>query len=533
MATAVLVIAQANLLAFLLAEGVSGAVPPAELATPLMLLAGVLLARAVIGWVQQLVAHRASASVKMRLRREIGEQIQTLGPGWLGGQRRGGLTTTIGRGLDALDPFFAGYLPALVTAAILPLTVLGWLLFTDLPSGLVILVTLPLVPIFAILVGLQTKRSTGRQWRALERLSGHFLDVVAGLPTLRAFGRAKSQAQAVRRYADDHRTATMSTLRVAFLSALVLELVATLSVAMVAVPVGLRLVSGDLGLHTALVVLLLAPEAYLPLRAVGTQFHSSTEGIEAAERAFAVLDAPVSTTAGAAAKPTIAPDAVIGGIAVERLAVIYPGREHPAVEEVSFSVAAGERVALVGPSGAGKSTVLAVLLGLVPAASGRVLARVGDTDLDLGDIDTDSWRRHVAWVPQRPHLFARTVAENIRLGRPDADDAAVEQAARAAHADEFIRALPDGYDTVLGERGAGLSAGQRQRIALARAFLRDAPLLLLDEPTAALDAASEAAVLEATAALMAGRTVIVVAHRPAVVADADRVVEISPAVVSA
>jgi ATP-binding cassette, subfamily C, bacterial CydD len=531
--TAVLVVVQANLLARLLADGVTGAVPPGELVTPLILLAVVLIVRIAVGWMQHLVAHRAAASVKLTLRRRIGAQVQELGPGWLGGQRRGALATTLGRGLDALDPFFSGYLPALVAAAVLPVTVLGWLLITDLPSGLVILVTLPLIPIFGVLVGLQTKKSTAKQWRALERLSGTFLDLVAGLPTLRAFGRAKAQAEAVRRYADEHRTTTMSTLRVAFLSALVLELVATLSVAMVAVPVGLRLVSGDLDLHAALVVLLLAPEAYLPLRAVGSQFHSSTEGLEVAERAFAVLD-EASRRATARTPTRAVPDNVeFGGLTIHGLTVTYPGRDQPAVADASFSLAAGEKVALIGRSGAGKSTVLAVILGLVPADAGRVLARFDGEDLDLADVDPRSWRRHVAWVPQRPHLFARTVAENIRLGRPEATDAEVERAARAAHADAFVRALPDGYATLLGENGAGLSAGQQQRIALARAFLRDAPLLLLDEPTAALDASAEAAVVEATTRLMTGRTVLVVAHRPAVVAAADRVWELRTATVPA
>ncbi|NEE02537.1 thiol reductant ABC exporter subunit CydD [Phytoactinopolyspora halotolerans] len=537
---AALIIGQAEVLAGLLADAVLEQPSPSELAGPLLAFGAILAARAAVAWAQQVLAHRAAASVKASLRRQTQHHVQRLGPGWVGGQHTGGLATTLGRGLDALDPYFTGYFPQLFTTAVVPLAVLVYVATADLASALIICVTLPLIPIFGILVGLQTKKATDRQWKALERLGGRFLDLVAGLPTLRAFGRAKAQALAVRRSAEEHRSATMATLRIAFLSALVLELVATLSVALIAVPVGLRLLDGDLGLHTALLILLLAPEAYLPLRVLGSQFHASTEGLAVAERVFAVLDEdPPEPAASAlpdarAATASTAPGlrAGVGRIELVDVTVRYPGRDTPALDRVSLSVRSGERVALVGPSGAGKSTFLSVVLGLVRPDVGRMLvsfgARSGTADdmVDLGDINLAEWRRHVGWVPQRPHLFARTVADNIRLGRPDADDDEVRRAAELAHADEFIDRLPWRFDTELGERGVGLSAGQRQRIALARAFLRDAPLLVLDEPTAGLDAASESVVIEATARLMAGRTVLVVAHRPAVVADADRVIRL-------
>ncbi|SDU56243.1 ATP-binding cassette, subfamily C, CydD [Jiangella alkaliphila] len=516
-AAAVAILVQAELLARLLADGVLDGRSAGSVAGLLGLLAGVFAVRAGLSWAQQALAQRSAASVKASLRRQVLRRTQELGPGWLSGQHTGGLTTTLGRGLDALDPWFTGYFPQLFLAAVIPFAVLVRIAVADLASAVIIVVTLPLIPVFGALVGMSAKRATERQWRALERLGGHFLDVVAGLPTLRAFGRAKSQAEQVRRIADEHRSATMRTLRIAFLSALVLELVATLSVALVAVPVGLRTLDGGLGLETALLVLLLAPEAYLPLRALGSQFHASTEGLAVAERCFSVVDAEGGSPRPAG--PTPAPDAR-AAVRFENVTVRYPGRSEAALDGVSLTVAAGERVALVGPSGAGKSTLLGVLLGLVTPTSGRVL--VGETD--LAATDPDEWRRQLAWVPQRPHLFARTVAENIRLGRPGATDDEVVRAATLAHADEFVDRLPLGYETPLGERGAGLSAGQRQRIALARAFLRDAPLLLLDEPTAGLDAGSEAVVVEATARLMAGRTVLVVAHRPAMVLDAGRVV---------
>lgn len=518
-AGAVVILVQAELLARLLADGVLDGPSVGSVAAMLGLLAGVFAVRAGLSWAQQALAQRAAASVKASLRRRVLRRTQELGPGWLSGQHTGGLTTTLGRGLDSLDPWFTGYFPQLFVAAVVPLAVLVCIAVADLASAVVIVVTLPLIPVFGILVGMSTKRATERQWRALERLGGHFLDVVAGLPTLRAFGRAKSQAQAVRRIADEHRAATMRTLRIAFLSALVLELVATLSVALVAVPVGLRTLDGGLTLSTALLVLLLAPEAYLPLRALGSQFHASTEGLAVAERCFTVLDADGGGSRPAGTAYASAPDAR-AAVRFEGVTVRYPGRDEAALDGVSLTVAAGERVALVGPSGAGKSTLLNVLLGLVTPTAGRVLMG----GVELAAVDPEEWRRQLAWVPQRPHLFARTVAENIRLGRPDATDDEVVRAARLAHADEFIAQLARGYDTPLGERGAGLSSGQRQRIALARAFLRDAPLLVLDEPTAGLDAGSEATVVEATARLMAGRTVLVVAHRPAMVLDADRIV---------
>jgi ATP-binding cassette subfamily C protein CydD len=369
------------------------------------------------------------------------------------------------------------------------------------PSAVIVAVTLPLVPVFGALVGTHTRARTARQWSSLSRLGGHFLDAVAGLPTLRAFGRADAQAATVARMADAHRGATVRTLRVAFLSSLVLELVASLSIALVAVPIGLRLLAGTTDLHTALVVLLLVPEAFLPLRAAGAAFHDSAPGLAAARQVFDVLDEPPAVPA--------TPSPRDAGLRLDAVTVRYPGQDAPVLVDVSLRVAAGERVALVGPSGAGKSTALAVLLGFVAPESGRAYAG-----------------GPIAWVPQRPHLFAASVADNIRLGRPDATPDEVRAAATAALADGFVSALPHGYDTVLGERGAGLSAGQRQRIALARAFLLDAPVLLLDEPTAHLDPDSESAVLRASTHLMAGRTVLVVAHRTALLSHVDRVVRL-------
>ncbi|MFJ9540040.1 thiol reductant ABC exporter subunit CydD [Streptomyces sp. NPDC101225] len=514
-----LVIAQAMLIAEVVVGAFQHRMPVSGLGTPLLLLAAVACGRALVSWLTELAAHRASAAVKSELRGRLLERSAALGPGWLGGQRTGSLVALATRGVDALDDYFARYLPQLGLAVVVPVAVLARVVTEDWVSAAIIVGTLPLIPVFMVLIGWATQSRMDRQWRLLSRLSGHFLDVVAGLPTLKVFGRAKAQAESIRRITGEYRQATMRTLRIAFISSFALELLSTLSVALVAVTIGMRLVHGEMDLYTGLVILVLAPEAYLPLRQVGAQYHAAAEGLAAAEEIFTVLETPVPASGTA--------DVPAGAIAFEDVTVRYPGRSEDAVSAVSFTVGPGETVALVGPSGIGKSTLLNVLLGFVRPAEGRV--RIGG--VDLREADLERWRSRIAWVPQRPHLFAGTVAENVRLARPDADGPAVEQALADAGALEFVRALPDGTDTLLGEDGAGLSAGQRQRLALARAFLADRPVLLLDEPTAALDGATEAEVVAAVRRLSAGRTVLLVVHRPALLAPADRVVRLdAPAV---
>ncbi|MFJ9728040.1 thiol reductant ABC exporter subunit CydD [Streptomyces sp. NPDC101209] len=516
---AALVIAQAMLIAETVVGAFQHGLSVGELRTPLLLLAAVAGGRALVSWLTELAAHRASAAVKSELRGRLLERAVALGPGWLSGQRTGSLVALATRGVDALDDYFSRYLPQLGLAIVVPVAVLARIVTEDWVSAAIIVGTLPLIPVFMILIGWATQSRMDRQWRLLSRLSGHFLDVVAGLPTLKVFGRAKAQAESIKRITGEYRQATMRTLRIAFISSFALELLSTLSVALVAVTIGMRLVHGEMDLYIGLVILVLAPEAYLPLRQVGAQYHAAAEGLAAAEEIFAVLEAPVPAS-GTAAVPD-------GRIAFEGLTVRYPGRAEDAVSEVSFAVEPGETVALVGPSGAGKSTLLHLLLGFVPVTEGRV--RIGG--VDLADADLGQWRSRVAWVPQRPHLFAGTIAENVRLARPDADDAAVRRALGDAGALEFVDALPAGTDSLLGEDGAGLSAGQRQRLALARAFLADRPVLLLDEPTAALDGATEAEVVEAVRRLAVGRTVLLVVHRPALLGVADRVVRLEePAV---
>ncbi|MEW1901905.1 thiol reductant ABC exporter subunit CydD [Streptomyces sp. NPDC086147] len=513
---AALVVAQAMLVAEVVVGSFQQGRSVSALATPLLLLAGVAVARGLVSWLTELAAHRASAAVKSELRGRLLGRAAALGPGWLSGQRTGSLIALATRGVDALDDYFARYLPQLGLAVVVPVAVLARIVTEDWVSAAIIVVTLPLIPLFMILIGWYTQARMDRQWKLLSRLSGHFLDVVAGLPTLKIFGRAKAQAESIRAITSEYRQATMRTLRIAFLSSFALELLATLSVALVAVTIGMRLVHGDLDLYTGLVILILAPEAYLPLRQVGAQYHAAAEGLAAAEEIFDVLERPVRDGGTGAA-----PDSV--RLALDAVTVRHAGRAEPSLDAATLTVEPGETVALVGPSGSGKSTLLDVVLGFTAPEPGGTV-RVGGED--LAGLDPEAWRSRIAWVPQRPYLFAGTIAENVRLARPDASDEAVRKALRDAGADGFVAELPDGTETPLGEDGAGLSAGQRQRLALARAFLADRPLLLLDEPTAALDGETEAGVVDAVRRLAAGRTVLLVVHRPALLAVADRVVRL-------
>jgi ATP-binding cassette subfamily C protein CydD len=515
LAAAALILAQAGLLATVLATAVRGG-GIAAMRVPILLLLIVVAGRAVLNGTGEAAALRAAATVKSQLRRALAARALRLGPAWLAGQRAGEITALATRGLDGLDSYFARYLPQLVLAAVVPVAVLARVAAADWLSAVIIAATLPLIPVFAVLVGSHTRARTRQQWRLLALLAGHFLDVVEGLPTLKVFRRAKAQEQVIGEVTNAYRAATMSALRVAFLSALVLELAAALATALVAVEAGLRLLSGHLGYQTALVVLLLTPEAYIPLRAVSAQFHASTEGTAAAGRVLEILETePPDASPGGLAGPAgrarpagLRADLRAAEIRLDEITVSYPGGRRPALDHVCLSVSPGERIVVTGPSGAGKSTLFAMLLGLVPQSSGTVT--VGGTD--LAELDPQGWRAQIAWMPQRPCLFSGTAAENIALGRRGASDDAIRRAARLAGAAEFIESWPAGYHTVLGERATALSAGQRQQLALARAFLRDAPLLLLDEPAAHLDPASAARLGETLQAMPPGRTVIVITH---------------------
>jgi thiol reductant ABC exporter CydD subunit len=528
------VIAGAWLTANLIAGAFAGGEDLDSLMPQLIALAAVLTVRALLASVQESAAHRAGAGVKSGLRRQALEHLMRLPSD----DRHSGETAALlVRGIDALDDYFARYLPQLVLAAVVPVGVLVVMLVAYPPAALIVLVTLPLIPLFGVLIGLYTRSRAERQWASTSHLAHHFADLVAGLPTLKAFGRAARQVGSIKVTTGAYRRRSMALLRVAFCSALVLELAASLSVALVAVTVGVKLIEGGLqgeaGLQTALLVLILAPEAYLPLRNVGAHYHASAEGMAAAEKIFAILnetperDGPRETTAvagepgPAAAALTAAPllRTPLGrapSIMFRRTVFAYPGRQP--LPELSLTVPSGQTTVLTSRSGAGKSTLMAALVGFRRPVSGSIAF----DDADLSDLDLAAVRRSIAWLPQRPVLIDGTVAENVRLAVPDgASDAAVAKAIAAAHAPAATRTVA--------ANGSGLSAGEAARVGLARFLLRvdllDPPILLLDEPTAHLDTDTEQAVLDSLTPYRDQRTVLIASHRSAVRAIADREVD--------
>ena len=514
---ALAVIAQAWLLARIVTAAFVGEPPRAG---ELALLIAAFAARGALLWGVEVAGRRAAASVLSDLRMAVAVRRLRAQPAALDGVHAGEVAAAGVHGVDALGSYFARTLPQLALALVVPALVLTAVAAVDVWSAVVMVATLPLVPVFMSLVGRYTAQRTAERWQRLRLLSVQFLDVVRGLPTLRAFNRAHAVGADLAAAGDRYRRATMGTLRVAFLSGAVLELAATLGVAVVAVAVGLRLVDGTLGLEAGLMVLVLAPELYLPLRRLGAEYHAAADGLAVAERVLELLDAPAEAPPGGRRVP---PDPAGATVRFERVSFAYPTRPGPVLDRVSLELEPGETVALVGESGIGKSTIAGLLLLLYAPTSGRVTAG----GVDLAGCRPEGWRRTVAWLPQHPTLMRGTVADNIRLGDPSAGAHRVREAARLAGADPFIAALPDGYGTRVGPGGRPLAAGERRRIALARAFLRDAPLTILDEPTADLDACAAALVLDAIGRHCARRTVLVLAHQPDVADRADRVVRLT------
>ncbi len=483
--------------------------------------------RAGFTWSGEACASVAARRIIQDLRHRLFGHLFDLGPAFLMEKpgedqpRTGELVNTATEGIDALEVYFSQYLPQLALAALIPLAILFFAFPIDVLSGVIFLVTAPLLPLFMILVGSAAEALTRRQWQGLGRMGAHFLDVLQGLATLKALGRSRQQAGNIDKVSENYRESTMRVLRVTFLSALVLELVATLSTAVIAVEIGLRLLYGKLLFEQAFFLLLLAPEFYQPLRQLGTRFHAGMAGVEAARRMYAILDIPTPSHAAASLQSSVKIDHA-PTIAFHDVGYEYPDG-HLALQDISFEIPAGKLTALCGESGAGKTTLTRLLLRFLQPKAGQVW--VDGTQLEA--IPTSHWLESLAWVPQNPYLFNDTILANIKLGRPDADEAAVYQAARQAHADEFIHQLPLGYQTQIGERGVRLSAGQAQRIALARAFLKDATFLILDEATSHLDPQTDALIRSSLGRLCQDRTVLVIAHHLATLSMADQVVRLS------
>ena len=523
-ATALSIVVQATLIGNIVADVFLDHRGLPAVATDLALLAAAAVARGGFAWAFEAGGHLTASATSSELRRRLVRHSLGDRPGDPA-TTSGDVTTAAIAGVDALDPYFARYLPQLVLGVVVPLVILLRVVTLDVVSAVVMAVTLPLIPIFGILVGRTTEGRARARYAALGRLSSHFLDVVRGLTTLRAFNRGAIQAERLAETGEDYRRETMGTLRIAFLSALVLELAATLGTAVIAVEIGVRLDRGDMALAPALTILVLAPELYAPLRSVAVQFHASADGIAAAGHILDPLEQAAASAPTQKARDLVEPlDPRDVPVRLEHVSFAYPGRQGDVLRDLSLVLASGERVALVGPSGAGKSTIARLLLRFDRPDDGRLL--VGAIDLDA--VDGDAWRRHLAWVPQRPHLSGATIGEAIRLGAPGAAISDVADAARRAGAEAFIAALPDGYATPLGEGGIGLSAGQIRRLALARALLRDASLLILDEPTTNLDAESAALVADALERLPRSASMLLITHDEALVRRvADRVLHIA------
>jgi ATP-binding cassette subfamily C protein CydD len=511
-----MVISQAALTAAIIADVFPGGAGLADESKRLWLLLGVLLMRALLTFTGEVSAQAIASRIKSGLRNELFDHLFQLGPAAIQDERTAGLTTTALAGVESLEEWYSRFLPQLILAALIPIAILLFVFPRDLLSGLVLLMTAPLLPLFMYLIGRASERLTANRWAALGRLGGFFLDTLQGLTTLKLAGRSRHWSGKLDQANERYRAATMNVLRVTFLSALALELLATLSTAVVAVEIGLRLLNGTLEYQPALMILLLTPEFYLPLRQLGLSFHASRNGLSAAARILDILSiqparSPVSTHRPTAAAP----------IHFESVSYLYPERDQPALTDVSFTINPGERVAFIGPSGAGKSTLFNLLLGFLQPATGHILI----DGQDLSDLSRKAWHSLIAWIPQRPYLFNASLGENLRLGNPAANPADLTDACRRAGLADLLASLPQGLDTSTGEGGLRLSGGQAQRLALARAFLKPAELYLLDEAAAGLDPEAALELAEVLRDIPTGKTVLAITHHPAGLTAFDRILQ--------
>jgi len=481
-------------------------------------LAVLAVVRSLLGMAEHYFASLIAIFVKNNMRSRLLNHIMRLGSSQIQGERSGELALAATQGIEQMTAYFRDYLPALFTVAVIPLMILLVVFPVDWLTFVVLIVTAPLIPIFMILIGMMAKEVAEKQYFAMGRMSAHFLDVLEGLVTLKLFNRSRLQLKTIERVTENFRETTMRVLRIAFLSAFTLELLATLSIAVVAVEIGLRLIAGNMQFEQALFLLVLAPEFYLPLRALGVKYHASTDGIAAANRIFDVLDMPLPyEPENPASVPTL------GTLEFKNVTFTYPDVPKPALSHINLQIPYGQRTVIVGASGSGKSTLANVLMRYRIPDMGTVSVN----GVDLNRLQGDAWRKKIAYVSQSPYLFHQSVADNIRFACPDASLEQIREVARQANAHDFIMELPQGYDTIVGERGARLSGGQAQRIAIARALLKDAPIVVFDEATAHLDAQTEQLIHDALHQLMIGRTVIMIAHRLNTVTFADHVVVMS------
>jgi ATP-binding cassette, subfamily C, bacterial CydD len=484
----------------------------------LALLIAAILLRAALVWAREVTAQEGAIRVKSELRRRLFAHLLQLGPAYSKGESTGELVTTLNEGVERLDAYVSHYLPQIVLSVVVPLLIVAYIFPVDWLSAILLLVTGPVIPLLMFLVGSYAEKHVQRQWLALSRLSAHFLDVVQGLPTLKLFGRSAGAQERIERSSASLREKTLKMLRIAFLSGMVLEFMTAAAIGLIAVTLGVRLINGGIAFVNAFLVLLLAPEFYRPLRELGVQRHAGMEGKEAARRISEILQTPPPLNVQAAA-----PGSPLGNsltLAFKDVTYSYPGAGQAALNQINLTLLPQTCTALVGRSGAGKSTLVNLLLRFMDVDQGEITVNA----IPINQLEVEAWREYIGLVPQKPYLFYGSVLANIRLARPAASDEDVARAAKLAGVAEFIERLPRGYASEIGERGVRLSAGQAQRLALARAFLKNAPLLILDEPTSSLDPESEALIRDALQQLMRNRTVLVIAHRYHTIANAQQVV---------
>lgn len=519
------IVAQARIISDLISQVFLEKKTIINLMPELKILAVIILFRAIISFGREIASGELSIRVRKELRERLFKHFLTLGPYYLAGEQSGELSNTLVQGIERLDPYFRSYFPQLILSALIPMIIMVVVFPVDLITGVIFIFTAPLIPVFMILIGKQAEKETQKQWAMMGRLSAHFLDVLKGLATLKSFGASKNQSARIQETSENYGKLTLRVLRIAFLSALVLEILATISTAVIAVQIGLRLMYARINYADALFILIIAPEFYFPLRQLGASFHTGMEGIASAERIFSILlERPLSLEIDQDKKDL----KHFESLRFLNVSYIYSDRDQPSLYDVSFTIPAGKRIAIVGPSGSGKSTLMALTMGLLKPHSGEIFVN----DIPLSEYDITAWRRAIAWVPQFPYLFHESIEKNLLFVDPDKNHEDLIQASRWANLDGLISQFNDGYQTNIGERGARLSGGEAQRIALARAYLKDAAFILLDEPTSSLDPFIEEEFRNVLEELLEHKTVLIIAHKLATVKRADQIILIDKGRVS-
>lgn len=483
---------------------------------PLIMLFVLALCKALFVWGEEYFSAVTVAKLKEKIRRQILSKISRISPVFLKEERTGELTNTMLNGVDTLEKYFGQYMPQLFLSAIIPVLILIFVFPIDILSGAIFIITAPLIPLFMYLIGSAAESINKKQWKTLSRMSAFFWEALQGLTTLKLFNKSKDTLERIHKISDDFRRTTMNVLRIAFLSALVLEVLSTLSIAIIAVEIGLRLLNGNIEFVDAFFILIIAPEFYNPVRQLGARYHAGLEGIAAYERIEDFLNAKEIISG----KASIERADFSSNIIIKDVSFTYTGRKIEAVKNLSFTIEPNKITALIGKTGSGKSTIMNMMLKFITPTKGTIKIN----GKDLSDINKDVWLKNIAWVPQAPHIFYKTIYENIKIAKPEADDNEIFQAAKDAHIHDRILQLPNGYNTIAGENASKLSGGEIQRIALARAFLKSAPLLFIDEPTGNLDPLTEEKILDALEKLMKNKTVLLIAHRKNTIFKADNIV---------